>query len=158
MTDHNQVQSAAPLTNAISRGERSWALGAHLSLFLILLTYFLAAGFDIWKSSVLISGTLVGPLVCIIAYLRHKKRSEYVAFHALQALLFQIVFIAIMGLAVVILPPGSNEAGFLCLVPIVCGLPLLAMIGAFSTLQGKDFKYPLIGQWIKKVFKSNPAT
>jgi len=63
-------QPPAPLTPS---EERSWAMLAHLSILLNLVT------------------GLLGPVGALIIYLVYKDRSRYVAYHSLQSLIFQLI-------------------------------------------------------------------
>jgi uncharacterized Tic20 family protein len=59
---------------AVTTEERTWALLAHLSIFLNLFT------------------GLLGTAAALVIYLVYKDKSRYVAYQALQALIFQLVF------------------------------------------------------------------
>ena len=122
--------------------ERQWAMFAHLGVLVNLFSGFL------------------GPLVPLIIYIIYKDRSRYVAYQSLQALIFQLVWWigggvitaaawAITGLlsAVVI--------GILC-IPLACVISLVPLValgygiyGGVQTSQGQDFKYWLIGDWVR---------
>jgi hypothetical protein len=54
--------------------ERTWGLLAHLSVLLNLLTGF------------------AGPIVSFVIYLVYKDRSRFVAYHALQSTIFQLLW------------------------------------------------------------------
>ena len=124
--------------------ERTWAMLAHLSVLLNLVTGFL------------------GVAAALIIYLIYRDRSRYVAYQAMQAFMFQLVFWAGGGLlfgamwAVV----GALSAVLIgiLLIPIALLLtfvfllmPLAALvygiIGAIGTSNGEDFRYWLIGDW-----------
>jgi uncharacterized Tic20 family protein len=126
--------------------ERTWAMLAHLSVLVNLITGFL------------------GPLAALIIYLVFKDRSRYVAYQSMQSFVFQLVFWvgggALIGLMWAI--TGILSAviiGILCIPFALLGtlvfgaLPLVALIygpiGAIETSQGKDFKYWLIGDWVR---------
>ena len=122
--------------------ERTWAMLAHLSILLNLVTGFL------------------GPIAALIIYLVYKDRSRYVAYQSMQAFVFQLVWWVgggilaavawtISGLLTVVL------IGLLCM-PIACLftlIPLAALVygivGAVQTNQGKDFRYWLVGDWVR---------
>lgn len=122
--------------------ERTWAMLAHLSTLLNLVT-----GFG-------------GPIAALIIYLVYKDRSRYVAYHAIQSMAFQLIWWVgggiLAGVAWGI--SGALSAivvGFLCM-PIACVvslMPLVAIIygivGAVQTSQGQDFKYWLVGDWTR---------
>ena len=122
--------------------ERTWASLAHLSILLNLVTGFL------------------GVVAALIVYLVYKDRSRYVAYHALQSFVFQLIFWAGAGLMVGVvwgltIPLMLLLVGF-CLLPIailVSVIPIAAMIygviGAIQTNQGQDFQYWLVGSWVR---------
>jgi hypothetical protein len=122
--------------------ERTWAMLAHLSVLLNLVTGFL------------------GIIAALIIYLVYKNRSRYVAYQSMQSFVFQLIwwfgggilaglFWVITGISSVVL------IGLLC-IPVACVislLPLAAMvygvIGAIQCNNGQDFKYWLIGDWVR---------
>ena len=122
--------------------ERTWSMLAHLSVLVNLFT------------------GILGPVVALIIYLMFAKRSRVVAYHAMQSFLFQLV--VWYGIGVM-----WGIVGILCavligvvLIPFACLLTpflLLGMaialiygiIGAVQTSQGQDFKYWLIGDWMR---------
>jgi uncharacterized protein len=129
----------APLS---ANDERTWAMLSHLSVLLNLFTGFL------------------GPVAALIIYLIYRERSRYVAFHAMQAMLFQLIaWIGggiLAGLAWTI--SGILAAILIgcLLMPIALVLSLLPLaavvygiIGAIQTNQGQDFRYWLVGDWAR---------
>ncbi len=131
--------SPAPLSPS---DERSWAMLAHLSVLLNLITGF---------------GGLVASLVI---YLLFKDRSRYVAYHSLQALVFQLIWWsgsgALAGIAWVVSSALSVVLVGLLLMPLAFLISLLpvaavvyGVIGAIQTSQGQDFRYWLIGDWVR---------
>lgn len=123
--------------------ERTWAMLSHLSILANLMTGFL------------------GPVAALVIYLVYKERSRKVAFHAMQAFVFQLVFWVGGGLLTGLAWAASGILsavliGFLCM-PFACLLgfiPLASLIygilAAVQTYQGQDFKYWLIGDWVLK--------
>jgi hypothetical protein len=107
----------------------------------------------------LVTGFL-GPVVALIIYLVYKERSRYVAYHSMQAFVFQMVWWvgagALAGIAWAV--SGVLSAvliGLLCM-PLACIISLLPLaslvygvIGGVQTSQGQDFKYWLIGDWVR---------
>jgi hypothetical protein len=134
-----QATTVQPLSQA---DERTWAMLAHLSVLLNLVTGFL------------------GPLAALVIHLVYRERSRYVAYQSWQAFIFQLVwwvgagFVAgiawaISGLLTMVL------VGF-CLMPIAfvisiipVGALVYGVIGAIQTNQGLDFEYWLIGDWTR---------
>lgn len=107
----------------------------------------------------LVTGFL-GPVAALLIYLIYKDRSRYVAYQSMQSLVFQLVFWvgagAIAGIAWAI--SGVLSAvliGLLC-IPIAClislaplGALVYGVVGAVQTSQGQDFKYWLVGDWVR---------
>jgi uncharacterized Tic20 family protein len=133
----------APTVQPLSPSdERTWAMLSHLSVLLNLVT-----GFG-------------GPIAAFIIYLIYKDRSRYVAYHSLQAAIFQLIWwfgggvIASIAWAI----SGALTAvvvGLLCM-PFACLITLLPLgaivygiVGGVQTSQGQDFKYWLIGDWMR---------
>jgi uncharacterized Tic20 family protein len=138
------AQSPSPnLNTPLSQSdERLWAMLAHLSILLNLATGFLG---------------MVAPIVIYVLY---KDRSRYVAYQSMQAFVFQLVwwlggsfFIGFVWAATGILM--SVFIGLLCL-PFACLFTLLPLgalvygvIGGLKCNNGDDFKYWLIGDWLR---------
>jgi uncharacterized Tic20 family protein len=132
--------------------ERIWASGAHASV----LTGFSPLCF------------LPGISVVIFIWFRHRHHNPWIAFHALQALVYQIL------LTLLFVPPliflflacqpsiGAACAGFdprltgRLWLWFFCALPLFvsfSVFGAIRILQGKDFGYPLIARFLRTRLK-----
>jgi uncharacterized Tic20 family protein len=132
-------QPPTPLTPS---EERSWAMLAHLSILLNLVTGLLG---------------LVGALVI---YLVYQNRSRYVAYHALQSLIFQlIVWLGggiLTGVAWAITSVLSAVlVGLLC-IPFALAISIIPLagvvygvIGGIQCSQGQDFRYWLVGDWVR---------
>ena len=70
----NPVPNPAPLLQPLSQAdERTWAMLAHLSILVNLVT------------------GVLGPVAALVIYLVYKDRSRYVAYQAMQSFLFQII-------------------------------------------------------------------
>ncbi|MCB9135797.1 MAG: DUF4870 domain-containing protein [Anaerolineales bacterium] len=121
--------------------ERLWAMLAHLSVLLNLVTGFL------------------GVFAPLIIYFLYKDRSRFVAFQAMQAFIFQLVFWGGAGVMVGVMwaVVGVLSAIFIGLICIPFAilfsfLPLGAIvygvIGAIQTYQGQDFRYWLVADWV----------
>jgi uncharacterized Tic20 family protein len=130
----------APLSPA---DERTWAMIAHLSILVNLATGFL------------------GPVAALVVYLVYKDRSRYVAYQAMQAFVFQLIaWVGAGALAgAVWAVSGMLTAvflvGLLCM-PVACiiglipvGALIYGIIGGVQTAQGQDFKYWLVGDWVR---------
>jgi len=135
------VASTTP-AEAVSTEERTWALLAHLSIFVNLFT------------------GLLGTAAALVIYLVYKDKSRYVAYQSLQALIFQLVFFLggslLIGLVWVITGLLSIVLVGLILIPFALIFSLLpigclvyAIYAAVETYHGKDFKYWLVGDWTR---------
>lgn len=122
--------------------ERNLAMLAHLSVLVNLFT------------------VVFGPVAAGVIYLIYRDRSRYIAYHALQSLVFQlIVWVGGGALAVgtwVVTGILSIFVIGLCLVPFALAISLLpviapvyGLVAAYQTSQGQDFKYWLIGDWLR---------
>lgn len=124
--------------------ERTWAMLAHLSVLLNLVTGFL------------------GVAAALIIHLVYRERSRYVAYQAMQAFLFQLIFWAGGGLLIgamwAIVGALSAVLIGILLIPFALILtfvfllmPLVALVygvvGAISSSNGEDFRYWLVGDW-----------
>ncbi|HVN15592.1 MAG TPA: DUF4870 domain-containing protein [Anaerolineales bacterium] len=113
----------------------------------------------------------------------YRRKSKYIAFQALQALGYQVISVTLfilfyLLLSILIMPisfgaiiflsqqsPSSSEffpffyvlffwgAVFLCFGLYV----LVALIGAGFNLAGKEFRYPLLGKWLARYVRYQPA-
>jgi uncharacterized protein len=137
--------ASAPLPLSQSE-EQTWAMLAHLSVLINLITGFL------------------GALGALLIYIIFRDRSRYVAYHALQSMIFQLIcwggsglliglMWAIVGLlsivlvGIVLIPIACVLTPLFLLLPVV-GL-IYGIIGAIQTSQGEDFKYWLVGDWVR---------
>ena len=129
-----------------SSDERTWAMLAHLSILANMVTGFL------------------GVIAALVIYLVYKDRSRYIAYQALQSLVFQMIWWvgggALAGISWVV--SGILAAILIgcLLVPIaliISLVPIAALcygvIGAIQCSQGQDFRYWLIGDWLKETLE-----
>jgi uncharacterized Tic20 family protein len=128
-----------PLSQA---DEHTWAMLAHLSVLVNLFT------------------GVLGPVVALIIYLMFMNRSKYVAYHAMQSFLFQLVvwygigaMWGIVGILSALLI-GIVLIPFACLLTplLVLGMaiaPIYGIVGAVQTSQGQDFEYLWVGSWVR---------
>ncbi len=122
--------------------ERTWAMLAHLSVLANLFT------------------GMLGPVAALVIYLVYKDRSRYVAYHAMQSFVFQLIWWVGGGAVVAVawIISGVLSAvliGLLCM-PFACALSLLPLgalvygiIGGIQCSNGRDFRYWLIGDWVR---------
>jgi uncharacterized protein len=126
--------------------ERTWAMLAHLSVLANLVTGFL------------------GPVAALLIYLVYKDRSRYVAYHALQSTINQLIWWvgggALIGVIWAVTGMLSTIIiGLLCipfsllLTILILAMPLVSLIygvvGAIEVNQGRDFRYWLVGDWVR---------
>jgi uncharacterized Tic20 family protein len=142
MNDTSAFTPPAPLSES---EERQWAMLAHLSILLNLVT------------------GLLGVVAPLVIYMMYKDRSRYVAYHAMQALIFQLIWWVGGGAIVTVtwIVTSLLSAviiGVLC-IPLACIISLLpiaalgyGIYGGMETSQGKDFKYWLIGDWVRGTY------
>jgi hypothetical protein len=115
-----------------------------------------------------------GIVTALVIWLIKRDKSPYVAFQALQALVYQVATLVITGLvtccwaAVWMLmwmpvmaanpeayqdvPPAGMWIGLaLGIIPlaVVAATVIYGLIGAARTLGGHDFRYAVIGRWLK---------
>jgi uncharacterized Tic20 family protein len=126
--------------------ERTWSLLAHLSVLLNLATGF------------------AGPIAALIIYLVFKDRSRTVAYHALQAMIFQLIWwyggglligamwiivgvLSVIFIGVILIPIAIGITLVLELLPM--GAVIYGIVGAIQVNQGQDFKYWLVGDWVR---------
>jgi uncharacterized protein len=137
----NSNPAAAPLPLS-QADEHTWAMLAHLSVLVNLFT------------------GVLGPVVALIIYLMFMNRSKYVAYHAMQSFLFQLVvwygigaMWGIVGLLSALLI-GILLIPFACLLTplLLLGMaiaPIYGIVGAVQTSQGQDFEYLWVGSWVR---------
>lgn len=130
--------------------ERTWITVAHGSAVAHLLFPLLAAAVPL--------GT----------YLAYRERSKRVAFHSLQALLYQLVVIGggllLAGLSwSITLALLRVLVGALCIpfAAVVSLIPLGGMAygvyAAINTYQDQDFRYPYIADWAERLLESQSS-
>jgi hypothetical protein len=143
----NEMQHPVPQNLPLSPSEeRTWAMLAHLSVLLNLVTGFL------------------GVFAALLIYLLFRDRSRYVAYQALQAFLFQLIWWggggviigitwAIVGLlsavliGIVLIPVALVVTAVVALMPLAA--LVYGVIAGIQANQGEDFKYWLIGDWVR---------
>jgi uncharacterized Tic20 family protein len=153
-------------TMRVSDDEKLWAAVAHGSVWLTLLGGFLSGG------------TIV-PLsvfVPLLIYFLFRSKSDYVAFHALQAFVLTLIgtvgafllllvgglvwgiglVVALLAMLVLIgfvLLPLWGLVG-MALLAVVVLLPIamlfLGTFAAIETYNGRDYRYPFIARWVDR--------
>ncbi len=153
-------------TLRVSDDEKLWAAVAHGSVWVTLLGGFLSAG-------AIVPLSIFIPLVI---YFMFRQKSDFVAFHALQAFVLQLIgtvgafllllvggvvwgigmviaLLAVVILVGFILVPFWGLVGVALLGAIVV-MPI-AMIfygtyAAIETYNGRDYRYPFIARWVDR--------
>ncbi len=124
---------------------------------------------------------MIGLIAAIVIWITQKDRSRFVAFQALQAIVFQLLLIVVWigGMAcymasffltffgtIAFASFGSNgpPVGFLIPVAVIFGMIglmgifiIYGIVAAVLTFQGKDFRYPLIGRWVERYNQHAPV-
>lgn len=124
--------------------ERQWAALAHASILLNMVT------------------AIFGTLAVLVMYLLMRRRSPYVAFHALQSFVYQMViwvggWAVALGVWILInaLPETIITLFLMPLGFLINMIPLIGVIGgglgAMTVARGQEFSYPRIGEWALKV-------
>ena len=137
------------MNDKISKEEKLMALLSHLSMFI----------------------PNIGILAPIIIWVTNKEKSDFVRFHALQAIFFQLIFfiltmlfmfvgIILMLVSIPWFDLSSNaEPGialFLSMIFMFLFFPLWLIFGIYAVVasiksyRGKIFKYTIIGNIIKR--------
>ncbi len=144
--DSNKITSA-PIQNYSNQpltvsDEHTWAMLAHLSVLLNLVTGFL------------------GIVAALLIYLVFKNRSKYVAYQSMQAFIFQLMWWfgggILTGIAWAITGSLILVIVGLVLIPLACAISIIpiaslvyGVVGAVQCNNGQDFKYWLIGDWVR---------
>jgi hypothetical protein len=135
----SQDAPRAPLSPS---DERTWAMLAHFSILLNLVTGFL------------------GTLAALVIYLVFRDRSRFVADQSLQATLFQLAAWLVPGLIAIVLWTVGGILSVVCvgvllfpLAGLASLLPIAAlvygMVAGAHVYEGRDFRYWLIGDWVR---------
>lgn len=138
------VASVSRPTPLSQSDERTWAMLAHLSVLVNLFT------------------GVLGPVVALIIYLMFANRSKYVAYHAMQSFLFQLVVWYGIGVMWGVVGLLSAVLIGVILIPFACVLtpflllgmaiaPIYGIWGAVQTSQGQDFQYWWVGSWVRNI-------
>ncbi|MBI9048296.1 MAG: DUF4870 domain-containing protein [Anaerolineaceae bacterium] len=126
----------------ITKNESTWAMIAHLSNLLNLVT------------------GVLGPVVAIVIYFSYRDKSKYVANQAMQSFIFQLISVIFAGILAVIAWIVTSILSIIiigiCLIPfasILTLIPIAAMAysiyAAVETAAARPFQYFLIGKWIE---------
>ncbi len=144
-----QIQAGSQPQAAANQDDRIWAAIAHGSGFFV----------------------FFGPIIPVILWFTQRKKSAYIAFQALQAMVYQslffwtwvllipllmIVIVAIMVLVGIVVARDPNNAFLMGFLPqlLIWGTMLgtflvytgIGVWGAIASLMGRDFRYPFFGE------------
>jgi uncharacterized membrane protein len=114
-------------------------------------------------------GVPVGLAVPLVMYFGYRKQSRFIAFHALQAFVYQLAGSLIVAALVILvgaawsIVPSLPVVG-LFMIPCALGLTLLlvsavivwagyGLYAAYQVYQGRDIRYWLIGEWLEREVK-----
>jgi uncharacterized Tic20 family protein len=127
-----------PQGDSLGADEKLWGMLAHL---LTLLGY------------VVVVGEYIVPLVI---YLVYKDRSRFVAFHALQALFFQLLALAV-AIALVLFSIITLGLGVLLAIPLAIALAIAVLvytiIAAIQANNGVWYELPIVGRWARNTLQ-----
>jgi hypothetical protein len=120
--------------------ERQWSALAHASILLNMVTF------------------VLGTVAVGVLYLVMRRRSSYVAFHALQSLVYQLIVwvggwaVSLAGWILINALPDTMFTLFLMPIGFLINMiPMVGVVGgglgAMSIGRGQEFSYPRIGEW-----------
>ena len=130
--------------------EQNWAMLAHLSSLLNLIT------------------GILGPVVALIIYLVYKDRSRYIAYQSLQSIIFQLIVwvgielvigaiwlitiaLSFVIIGLILVPFSLLATIFLLAIPL--GSLVYTVYAGIKCSRGEDFRYWLIGDWVRGTYE-----
>jgi uncharacterized Tic20 family protein len=131
--------------------ERTWAMLAHFSVLLNLVTGFL------------------GGIAALVIFFVYKNRSRFVAYHAIQSFIFQSITWIGAGIVAAILITIGSALSFL-IIPLLCLVPgflvlllipaslIYGVIGGVQVNNGEDFRYWQVGDWVRNILEPPAVT
>ncbi len=146
MNTNNFANNTKNFQPVSSHEERTWAMLAHFSVLLNLITGFL------------------GGIAAIIIYFVYKDRSRLIAYHAMQSFIFQSITWIGAGLLSGLFIGFGSAFGFLilpllCLIPgflILLAIPISLVYGLVAGVKvnnGEDFRYWQVGDWVRDILE-----
>lgn len=156
---------------AVDENERKWASLAHGSTLLTALAALFSGGLLV----------LVTMFVPLLIYFSFRKRSEYVAFHALQAFTVQllgtvgwmvlvlvgtlvsvalmivaaILIIVLIGIVLLPLVIVTYILFLLASLALPLGMVIYSVIAMTETWGGHDYRIPYVGRWVENQMVSD---
>ena len=154
--------------SSVSDNERKWAALAHGSTLLTALTLIFTAGV----------GTLITMFVPLLIYFSFRKRSEYVAFQALQAFTAQLIgtigwlalfvvatiaavvltvvfAITIVGIPLIILVWLAWILLVVASLLMPVGMVIYSVIALVETRSGHNYRMPRVARWVEGQMYNN---
>lgn len=153
-------------TLRVSEDEKLWASVAHGSVWVTLIAGIFSAGAIV----------PISVFIPLVIYFLFRQKSDYVAFHALQAFVLQLIgtvgafvlllvgglvwgigmVIAVLALVIAVgfvLLPFWGLVGLVLMMTIVF-MPIAMLFfgtyGAIETRNGRDYRYPFIARWVDR--------
>jgi len=149
----------------VDRNERRWAALAHASTLLTVAVALPSFG----------AGTLLTIFVPLLIYFAFRNKSDYVAFHALQAFTIQLVgtvgwftlvlvgglawgLMLLVSLVLILVVVGAvlfpmilllGALAFVASFALPVGMVIYSIIAAIETWNGHDYRYPYIARWVE---------
>jgi uncharacterized Tic20 family protein len=149
----------------VDANERKWAALAHASTLLTALVALFSAG----------TGVLITIFIPLFIYFAFRNRSEFVAFHALQAFTIQLVgtvgwlalflvgtvvwvallilsallILVLVGLILLPLVVLMYPLFVLASLALPVGMVIYSVIATVETRTGRDYRYPYIARWVE---------
>ena len=100
--------------------------------------------------------TLLGYIAPLVIYLVYKDRSQFVAFHALQALFFQLLALAV-SVALILFSIVTLGLGVLLAAPLAIALAIAVLvytiIAAIQANNGVWYELPIVGRWARNTLQ-----
>ncbi|MDO8670624.1 MAG: DUF4870 domain-containing protein [Dehalococcoidia bacterium] len=101
-----------------------------------------------------------GIAVALVIYLTQKEKSPWVAFQALQSLIFQTVVSVVLWIAVFISVLLMSILIGCITLPITLllavGAIAYSLYGAIQVYQGSEFRYVFVGDWLSQQMPPSP--
>lgn len=128
---------------------------SHFVFYLYVLTLFLMPALGDLGNSFLGMALwlIIPPFVCFMIYIAVRKNSRFTAFHARQAMVFDLIIaggVLAMSMLFSKSVEGSTSVGSvlgLCLLPLIW-LPFVPFFAGIRALRGREFHYPVIGKYL----------
>ena len=150
---------------SVEANERKWAALAHASTLLTALVALGSAG----------AGVLITMFVPLLIYFAFRNRSEYVAFHALQAFTIQLIgtigfvglilagtlmwiillilsailLVVLVGIVLLPIVIIAYPLFILATLLLPLGMTIYSVIAAIETWAGRNYRIPFVARWVE---------